>query len=166
MAAYSSSAAYDLSAYQLPEQKKQPEIRVVAPSRRKRRVASFLNFRVVSAFVVVMTLLSLMIYNQAQLTRVTGTINALNKELDTLENENVKMQSQLESTMSLRTIGEQAERQLGMNKLERNQIRYIYLEQEDRAELTEHSPGQPFTQTVKNAVTSVIARIQEYIKPE
>lgn len=162
--AHNSSVAYDLSAYEAPKQRAKPELKVV--KRARSGAAALFNLRILSSFAIVVSLLSLIIYNQVQLTEVTGQINRLTSELSELENENLKMTSELESTMSLRMIGEQAKSKLGMNRLDQYQTVYICLEQEDKVALTEYSPNQPLSHKIQSKLTEVIASIQEYISKD
>lgn len=166
MAVSNSSAAYDLSAYAAANQRQKPQLQVVANKKSRTAVRSVLNLRVISAFVIVVTLVSLMVYNQVQLNEVSGRVNALSAQLRELESEKTRMMSELEATLSLRTIEEQAKHELGMNRLDKYQTTYIMLEQEDRIALTEYSPEQSLGQKIRDGVQSAITKLQEYIGRE
>lgn len=162
MAYSNSSAAYDLSAYQLPKEKETPELRVHKSAPRRMLSAAF-SPRVLSSFAIVVTMLCLMVFNQVQLNEVSGDINAVNKQINELESMNIKLNSELESANNLRTIGDRAKNELGMHRLDKYQTERIYLQQEDKIELTESSPEAGIGVKVKLSVTSAIARLQEYI---
>lgn len=162
MAAYNSSSAYDLSSIGHPQQKPKPELKVVKAKRSLG--ASLLNFRTFSAAAVVVGMLTMMLYSQVELTEITDEINSLTTQLEELEGENTRLRSDLESTMSLRTIGEQAKNELGMNRRDKYQTVYIHMEAEDRAELTENSPDPALGQRIESAVTGAVEDVQEYLQ--
>lgn len=165
MAYSSSSAAYDLSAYELPKEKAKPTLKVVG-QRNNRTGSSMINLRICTSFVIVVTLVSLMVYNQVQLNEISGDINRLNKQITELESDNDKMMSELEATMSLRAIGDKAKNELGMNRLDKYQTVYICLEQEDKIERTENSPGASLGEKLKLTIQGAIASFQEYLGQE
>lgn len=162
MASWNTSEAYDLSAYEaLPQRKQTPNIKVVRSLRRK--PSTMVTPRVVSSFIVVVTLFVLIVLNQVQLNEVSTQINILNAQLQELDSENVKMTSELESIISLPAIADYAKNELGMHKLDKYQSEYIYLHHEDKIELTEESPNASVGQQVQLSLTNVIHSIQEYI---
>lgn len=162
MAHMNSSLAYDLSDYELPQAEEKPKLKVVK-STSQRALSAALAPRTIASFCIVVTLLCLMVYNQVQLNEVAGAINTLNAQLDELDNENVKLNSELESISSLHTIGDLAENKLGMQRLDKYQTVYICLEQEDKVEFAESNPEMPLPKKIKHSFTSVIADLQEYI---
>lgn len=161
MATYNTSSAYDLSAFEAaPKKQGVPEIKVV--KNHKKTLTSAFNPRVLSAFAIVVTLVCLMVYNQVQLTEITGEINGLSKEMSELESDNAKKTSALESTVSLDSVKKQAQA-LGMQPRDEYQTRYIYLYQQDKIERTEVSPEPSGSEKAQLAVTSVWTRFKEYL---
>lgn len=161
MAYSNSSAAYDLTAYELPKERAKPQLKLHKTP--QKMVSAVLSPRVLSSFAIVVTLLCLIVYNQVQLNEVSGEINSLSKQLELLESENIKLTSELESTINLRTIGEQAKSELGMKRLDQYQTEYIELYQEDRIQLTQDSPDVSLGQKIKITITAAVNRLQEYI---
>ena len=162
MAYSNSGAAYDFSDYQaLPKRQPKPELQVVKSPRRMAPAA--ITAKSVCSFAVIVTMIVLIVFNQVQLNEVSGDINILNKSLKELQSESVRMTSELESTISLRSISDQAKNELGMNKLDRYQTEYIYLFQSDKIELTEESPAASLGERLQLTVTGAIHRLQEYI---
>lgn len=162
MATSNSGAAYQLSAYQAERTKKRdPQLKVVKSARSN--ASAVVTVRAVASFAVVVTLFTLIIYNQARLTEITEDINSLTKQLEELKSENVVMTSTLESIISLTAISEQAKNDLGMNRLDKHQTEYIVLQQEDKIELTEQSPSETVTQKLQLRMAAALNRLQEYI---
>lgn len=158
-----SSSAYDFSAFAARPQEKQqvsqPQLRMVRSQ--NRAIASVFTPRILCAFAVVVTLVSLIVYNQVCLNEVTAEISQLNSDIAILESESVRFASLLESTISLRAVAQQAEDDLGMTKLDQYQTVYVYLYEEDRiilAEGPEDSGGG-----LKEWFEAVISTAKEYI---
>ena len=158
------SSAYDLSAFaSQPAQRraKSPQLQVV--KNQKRAASSAFSPRALCAFAIVVTLASLIVYNQVCLNEVTGEINQLNRQLAVLESESVRYASLLESTVSLRAVAQQAEEELGMIKLDQFRTVYVYLYEEDQIVLS-RQPAQEAEQTgVLAALSSILHSAKEYI---
>lgn len=166
MAGSSSGLAYDLSAFDVaapaqPARKAQPDLKVMKSPRRM--VSILLAPKVLVGFVFVIVMVSLILVNQVRLNEITAEINELNGQLEILKSENVKLTSELESTLSLDAVREQAKNELGMQRLDRYQTEYVILHQEDNIELTEQSPSATLGETMKMQITAAIQRIQEYL---
>lgn len=155
------STAYDLSAYTaLPKEKPKPDLRVVRTPRRA--LAAAFTPKVMCAFALVVTLMSLIVYNQVCLNEVTGEINELNNQLQILENEQIRYISELETAMSRQTVAQIAEEELGMVKLDQYQIVYINLYEEDR--ITPNTNIQESGETgIAAMVGTAIDLVKEYI---
>lgn len=162
MAGYNSSTAYDLSLFE-QESKKElsaPELKVL--KNRKKIATPVLSPGVICAFVIITTLLSLMIYNHVQLNILTTEINKLSSEMETLQSENVRMTSILDSSISTTELKELAAA-LGMQKRDEYQTKRIYLYQEDKIERTEAAPSAENKDMAKLAVASLFSRFKEYL---
>lgn len=162
MASYNTSSAYAFteleSAVQKPAQK--PEIKVVG--KRRQLAASILTPGVLAGFAIVITLVSLMIYNRVQLNELTKQISSLSSEMEILQSENVRLGASLESTINPIEIAAMAEA-MGMQKRDEYQTERIYLYQEDKIERTGDTPKQTAGENVKLAVTSFFVRFKEYL---
>ncbi len=112
-----------------------PELRVV----RAKQAAFSRAFspQVLSTFCIVVTLVSLIVYNQVCLNEVTGDISTLDAEIARLESDSVRYASLLESTVSLRAVAEQAESELGMSRLDPQKTVYVSLYEGDRIILSQ-----------------------------
>lgn len=162
MAGYNTSYAYDLSDFEDEARQKttSPELKVV--KNRHRITSSILSPGVICAFVIIITLISLMVYNQVQLNILTSEMNELATELETLQSDNVKMNSMLESTISMQKLKELAT-ELGMQKRDEYQTERIYLYQEDKIERSETPAQSTGGQVAKLAVTTLFSRFKEYL---
>lgn len=162
MAVSNSSSAYDLSAFQAaPKKQSKPQLKVVGTPRRM--LSTVFSLRVFSMFAIVLTLVSLIIYNQARLNELTGEMNELSDQMHIFESENVKMLSELESTISLHTVAERAKSELGMERATKYQTEYIYLYSQDKIERTEPSSDPDTAGETKSALQTLVGRLQEYI---
>lgn len=166
MASTGSGEAYDLSSYAVPQPQHKDRIKEVPVRKKKRARSVVIRLQTVCSFVIVVVLVGWMVLNQVWITEVSGDINDISKQLQELESENARMLSELESTISLRAIGEQAKTDLGMSPLNSHQIIHISLEQEDKIELTENVPEQSLGSRIKLAFTDLISSIQEYLAQE
>jgi len=156
------SSAYDYSAFgaqpQVQERHKKPQLRVVRSV--PRAFASAFRPDVLCAFVIVVAMASLILYNQVCLNEVNGEINRLNTQLVILESESVRFASLLESAISLRAVADQAENELGMRKLDKYQTVYMYLYEQDQIILTRN----PVEENPENGVLSVLGHAIETVK--
>lgn len=87
--------------------------------------------------VVVTILLFVMIYGKVQVSVLYTQISAEKSVVDILESENVRMQSEIESNMSLKNVESYAEDILGLKKLDKSQIVYIQIQNEDVVQVVE-----------------------------
>ena len=163
MAAYNTSSAYNLSAYENAGQKTAPQLKVVGKRSPKQALAVAFSPKVMCAFAIVVTMLSLLVYNQVRLTETTAQINSLNKEIKVMQAENVRMTCSLEATVSLRSVAEQARDQLGMERLDKYQTEYINLYQDDKIVLAREPEKESTFEKASLVISSFIKSIQSYI---
>ncbi|WRS27631.1 FtsL-like putative cell division protein [Oscillospiraceae bacterium MB08-C2-2] len=164
MSAANTNLAYDFSAFQsrtltLPRKR----LEVVENKSDNRRASAFFSIKAVASFAIVVTLLSLIIYNQATLHEMTGEINQINQQLTELKSDNVKLTSDLESIVSLRNVETRAHEELGLQRMDKYQTEYINLFGEDKVVLPEGAEQAGTAQKVKDTVNDAINGIKEYI---
>ena len=92
---------------------------------------------VVMSGIVVTILLFVMIYGKVQVSALYTDISNEKQVVDLLESENVRMQSEIESNMSLKNVESYAENVLGLKKLDKSQIVYIQIQNEDVVQVVE-----------------------------
>lgn len=142
---YSSDAAYAVQAFNyqrtsaapayIPETKK--EFKVRQKSQRKSRAQLIheqrLSFKkAVSISVVAILCLSMLfavLYTNAKTNELTFEISSLEKSYSAAQSENTRLNSELDSLVSMSMIDQYAVDKLGMTKMKSNQIKYIDVSQ-------------------------------------
>lgn len=148
--------AYDLSRYE--QREKKPAMQVVthpAP------VKSVMGVRPITALLcmcLVVASIAVLLYNNAVLTEVGDQVNEAYSDLKALQNEEVRLNTELEFKLSNKNVEEIASRNLGLVKLEKHQVDYIDMSSEDVVTLK-----QDTEETLWNRIGNVIAKIQSYL---
>jgi len=167
-----SSAAYKLPANAAhvsrkvkttPKQRPTPKLAVVGSKARRRTLTSLLNPRSVSAFVIVVTLVSLIVYNQVCLTEITGEINNFKVEITKLQSEYTLTQSELDSQLSRQTVSEVARSELGLDRESAYQTRWVNLYQEDKIERGGQTDDISAAESFRVKVSGFLNSVKEYI---
>ena len=154
-----SNAAYDLSTFAPRPEEKKTQLKVVRS--KSQAFAGAFAPRVVFAFILVMTLASLMVYNRVSLNELSSEINSLNNQLAILESENLRYASLLESSVSLRAIAQQAE-EMGMVRLDQYRTVHIYLHDGDQVILADSPPaGEHERSGLLEAIGSIFSTTRE-----
>ena len=122
--------AYDLQRFEEQTPKTSPKLTV----RTAQRTVHPVKIVMVAALALLMGFT--LLYSQVVITELNGQIAAKQEELNTLQAENVRMQTELEGKMSLTEIEEKAVGEYGMVKPDNSQVSYVKLEQENRLEAT------------------------------
>ena len=135
--------------------KRPPELRIVE-NRNAAAKGAMNGFAL--AFAVVVLIICLMLFNQMKLTELTTQIEDSEQRLTALQNENRLMKVELESKISLRTVQDIAENELGMAPAESYQIQYIDLGVGDQVMLAK-APQLKLADYIQKAYHSVL----EYI---
>jgi len=157
-----SSSAYDLSNFAPLPQKEAQKAPLKVVKSQPRAFAGAFAPRVLCAFAIVITLASLMVYNQVYLNELTREVNSLNNQLAILESEHVRYTSLLESTISLRAVAQQAE-YMGMVRLDQARTVYVYLYEEDQIIAFSQLNPDYEQSGMMAALGSLFGRGEEYI---
>ena len=125
------SVAYDLSRFS-DETPTQQKVRV-ASTKKNIRTEEDRKFlvRLVVLSVAVITLAVYTVYSNMLLTNVKSQITNRSSELVEIQSENIYLDYQIESLVSLRTAEEYAQ-SLGLIKMDSAQIEYVNLEKENK----------------------------------
>ncbi len=99
-----------------------------------------------------------MIYGKVELSRITNEQSELKSELAQLQENNLSLESELESKTSIVKVEEYAENVLGLIKLDKSQIEYIEIENKNKIEVDEEK-DESFIESVKKWFDGVL----EYI---
>jgi cell division protein FtsL len=157
------SSAYDLSAFEekAPQRLRKEDVKVVKTP--KQFLASIVTVKNLIIFLLAITAVCLMVYNNVCLTEVNGQINELNDEMTRLSSDYVKLQSKQGSAMSPRDVAEFAESELGLKRMDKYQTEYIVLYHEDKIEVSEDKSSESLGIKAKLLFTSAMNAIKEYI---
>lgn len=132
---YGDNLAYDLSLFEekKPAPVKEPDKKPEQEPHRARNTARLL--RILLASVLVGALLSAFLYSNATLAELNSQSLSLQKQLDSLKDEETRMNVELDSRVCMKDIDEYITDDLGMVKLEKYQVNYLDLSEGDTMEL-------------------------------
>ena len=95
----------------------------------EQRAGFAMVLKICIAAVLSMAMLFGILYNNAKKNELTHEIAALQTELSVAQSENTRLNSELDSMVSMSMIDQYAVEKLGMTKMKSNQIRYIDVSQ-------------------------------------
>lgn len=121
--------------------KKNPRPKSLARVKKKIRFLTTAVFAFALAFA--------MIYGKVELSRLTNQQSELTAQLAQLEENNLSLESELEAKTSLVKVEDYAENVLGLTKLDKAQIEYIELENENVIEVIEKKDENVFVSIKK-----------------
>lgn len=139
------TVAYDLSRFEdrpvrsSIEQVKEPK---------KQKVLGFSAKGILVIGLIVTALTFLMIYGRVALTETTAEVTRAKQTLSTIENENVRLQMEIDRKMSLSNIEEYAVTQLNMGKVEQYQIETVSIGQKEEVLVMKDNSDINFFQRV------------------
>ena len=151
-----SNAAYDLSAFETAE----PRVRVVKTEKaqkEKTNGAKAIKRRMAAAFVFIVALMCVSVYNHVMLSETQSKINAAQNQLTKLESSYDCLNIKLDDAVSLKEAEDYAVNELGMVKLDRSQIVYVNLRTENAIEDGEVSP------TALTAVKTALGAVEGFL---
>ncbi len=138
--------AYDFSVYE-PVRKTEPVRKIqVKKNTQSQNVSTF--FVIVSA-VAIAFLLCAIIYGKAEESRLYNEASKIERQIALINDENVRMQSELEARTNIRNVEDYAENVLGLQKLDKTQIEYIELQKENVIMVMEEKNNNVFVK-IKN----------------
>lgn len=167
--AANTNLAYSLSSFekrreydgQREAERKKAKLKLVRSS--KTFVASLLSLKNICIFALGITALCMMIYNNATLHQIDSEINQVSEDIRLLEAENVRMQGEAIVTISPLAVAEYAQYEMGLKKLDKYQIEYIYLYHDDKIEINIPSEEKHQGVSLKVKINSLVNSIKEYI---
>ncbi len=133
-----SGVAYDLSRFETkrkPDTKSAPKLKVVKGKAKKPAVLSKVSPALLTITAIVSVFIcAYMIYTRVMITETTAAITRVNKEITTLQSEQVRLDSELDAIMSRGNIEEKA-LALGMYQADKLQVECIEVNQGDKIEV-------------------------------
>ncbi len=115
-----------------PDSEPRPSITMNMPPP-KRGSASKVFLIALSVFSICFFVIS----GKVETSKMYREISSANKNLESVQSENVRLQSELESKMTLKNVEEYAEEVLGLQKLNNSQIMYVETQTDDVVEIPE-----------------------------
>ena len=85
-----------------------------------------------------------MIYGHVELSSLYAQQAEMQEELTQLNNENISLESELASKTGLTKVEEYAEKELGLQKLDKSQIEYVEVEKDTVAEVIDSDNANIF----------------------
>lgn len=153
--------AYDLSVFENREEKQpRAQLRVAQADQKAGRKKDLSMLKLVSVSALVLALAWGVLYSRAQVTELTGSIDAAQTELSDSKSEYDYLSLTLESKTNLTAVENVAKTQLGMTKVDKSQITYISLETQD----TVVKPAGEM-KTLLSGLESGFLNLMEYIAP-
>lgn len=138
------NVAYDLARFDvaarekaIKEAPKANELKIVKPRRRK---ASPLKGIIVAMSAIAVC--GSILYTHVMINESCNQIALEKKELDAAISEGVRLQSQIDSDMSLKNVEDHAINVLGMEKIDKTQIQYIRIKSDSVIEINNSSKNK------------------------
>ena len=173
-----SSAAYDLSLFEerrdntvrleaLPEREPRREeqqaarekvVELPQQGKQKKPRRHFLRRgAAVLCFGVNFSTVTLVVYNQVQLTELTDQINTTTQQLEEAESLEVQLNMEASQQMNGSQVEEYATQELGMKKVVSDQVTYVNVAEEDQGAVVRQASGGSFLDKLWSTVVSWFA---------
>ena len=137
--AKSHNLAYDYSAYDEQELVTSRKIK-----HRRNTAAVHKRNTTLRLAAAALALMCSMIYGRVELSSLYTQQANMQTELTQLTNENISLESELASKTGLTKVEEYAEKELGLQKLDKSQIEYVEVEKETVAEVVDSDDANMF----------------------
>ena len=111
---------------------------------------------------LVALLLCLNVYYMALSNELTHQISDQKDELEELQGEALRLETELEGKTSLSAVGDYASEYLGLNKLDESQIQYVTLSNQDRIEVLTDTGSGFSLEKVVDQVKGFFGQIKSY----
>ena len=163
MATHTRGEAYDFEPKRKQELQPQPQNNVIRLPREeleKNRRPKHRAFKVISVctfLVVMLGIVGTFVYGQVRLSELTNEINSTTTELSEQESLYTQLKMKSQAKLSLETVEEYAETQLGMRKLEQNQVEYISLSEGDKGEVLEEDSSENWLTSAWNFIQQLLS---------
>ena len=127
--------AYDLSRYNDNKVQAEPKREQMIKRSTKAVPAGFSAFKTVMAVFVAGALMCFVLYGKAEETTLQAQLTAMNKAVDVEYSNGVRMKAELDGRTSIEAVEEYAENVLGLKKLDKSQVEYVSLQNNDVIEI-------------------------------
>lgn len=130
--------------------------KTVSQAKEEMRNTAIQSAKVIAVALILLSMFSALLYGRFKVDELDREISSLNSEISTAQSENVRLNMEIDSVISLKNVEDYAQTKLGMVKMENHQIEYIDLSGEDRVVL---SGGK----TLRADGKSFLSKVMEYI---
>jgi len=111
----------------------------------------------VLCFGVIFSTVTLVVYNQVQLTELTDQINTTTQQLEEAESLEVQLNMEVSQQMNGSQVEEYATQELGMKKVVSDQVTYVNVAEEDQGAVVRQASGGSFLDKLWSTVVSWFA---------
>lgn len=138
---YQTDASYALNAFsaqrssQLPKLKPEADeifkvrenkkVKSTAELKKEQKLAFAKMVKIAVVAVICLAMVGLVINSLAQKNELTRQISEMQEQIENAQSENISLQSELDSLVSMSMIDQYAVEKLGMKKIKSNQVQYI-----------------------------------------
>lgn len=140
--AKSHNLAYDYSAYDEQELVVSEKIKYRRNTAARHKKNSTL--KLIGLAVAALALMCSMIYGRVELSSLYTQQANMEAELTQLTNDNISLESELAAKTGLTKVEEYAQKELGLQKLDKSQIEYVEVEKETVAEVVNSDDANVF----------------------
>lgn len=165
--AYERSAARKIVEMPPFEEQKKPQMQLVekkkktvAQARREMRLGARQAAKVLVIAICLLSMFAALLYGRLRVDELTRQVNSVSAKLEEAQGENVRLNMQLDSMISLEKVENFAKNDLGMTKVEGYQIEYIDLTGTDSITVSGGKSAEP------KGETSITEKLLEYLKAE
>lgn len=154
----------ELPPFEQPEQEARMKLvkrkkKSVAQAKAEMRAASLRSFKVIAVAVFLLSMFAALLYSKLRVDELDRQINRTQTGLTAAQSENVKLNMQLDSMISLEKVEDYAQNTLGMVKVENYQITYLDLSGQDAVHV---SGGK--RAGVQGEEETALTKLLEYIR--
>lgn len=146
--------AYDYAAYDSDEANL-PKPKIKHKRNLKIQPKAAFAIKITISVFIGLALLCSFVFGQVELSEIYSEQSSLTEELSKLQDENLSLESELESRTGLTQVEEYAEKNLGLQKLDKSQIEYVEVENDSVAEVVETEDDNIFV-SIKKWFKSVL----------
>lgn len=147
-----SNLAYDYSHFEQSAEAAQEKPTIQEVRKKQLHDKTISAAKSVGYIAMAVIMLSIVIYGRATQAELEADYAATVKEINRVTNDNIILQNQLESKLSLKNIEEIAKNELGLTKVDNSQIECINFNLENKAEIIKK---QSIWSTVSNWFTGL-----------
>lgn len=129
--------AYDLSRYEYHKEATEPKREQMIRRSAKTAPKGFSAVKTVAAVALAGTLMCCVLYGKAEETCLQSEISVMTKAVDVEYSNGVRMKAELDGRTSIDSVEDYAENVLGLKKLDKSQVEYVSLQNNDVIEIAE-----------------------------